>query len=76
MKIQVLTSEGCVGCNKIEKMLDELDVNYELIDISKNSKILEKFPIFIAPAVIIDDVLSFTGVPKMEELMEKLNSSF
>ena len=72
MKIQVLTSEGCTGCDKIEKMLGELDVNCELVDISKKPEFLEKFPVFVAPAVIIDDVLAFTGVPRMEELEKRL----
>jgi len=73
VKVQVLTTEGCVGCNKIEKMLDELDVKYKIIDITKNPEFLEKFPIFVAPAVIIDDTLAFTGVPKMVELKEKID---
>ncbi len=72
MKVQVLTSEGCTGCDKIEKILDDLDVNYELVDISKKPEFLEKFPVFVAPAVIIDDVLAFTGVPRIEELKERL----
>ena len=72
MKIQILISEGCIGCNKIEKMFDDLGVDYELIDISKNPKFLEKFPIFVAPGVVIDDKLAFTGVPKMSELIEKI----
>ncbi len=72
MKIQVITSEGCVGCDKIEKMLDELGVDFEVVDITKNHKILEKFPVFTAPAVIKNDEIIFTGIPKRKELVEKL----
>ncbi|WP_299291527.1 thioredoxin family protein [Nitrosopumilus sp.] len=72
MKIQLITSEGCVGCEKIEKMLDEFRIDYELVDVAKNPRILEKFPVFMAPALIKNDEIVFTGVPKREEFLKKL----
>jgi len=34
---------------------------------------LEKYPIFTAPGIIIDDKLEFTRIPKKQELLEKLS---
>lgn len=74
MKIQVLTSEGCSGCNKIEKMLAEFNVKYELMDIATNPEILKKITVFTAPVVIIDGKLAFTGVPSKKELSQKIKN--
>ena len=68
MKVQVLTSEGCTGCEKLENMLKDFGIKFELIDVSVNPEILEKFPVFMAPALVIDEKLVLTGVPKKEEL--------
>jgi len=74
LKIQVLTSEGCSGCDKIEEMLDDLDVKYELIDIAKSSEILKRIMVFTAPSVLIDDELAFSGVPSKKELFQKIKN--
>ena len=53
-------------------MLNELDIQYDLIDVTEKPEYLEKYPIFTAPALIIDGKLEFTGVPKKEDLKKKL----
>lgn len=72
MKVQILTTPGCSGCAKAEKMLDEMNVNYEVIDVTENPKILEKYPIMTAPGIVINGKLEFTGVPSKDELKKKL----
>lgn len=72
MKVRILTTPGCSGCAKVEKMLDELRVKYQVIDVTKNPKILEKYPIMTAPGIVINGKLEFTGVPNKEELKKKL----
>ena len=72
MKVQILTTPGCSGCAKVEKMLDGMKVKYELIDITKNPTILQKYPIMAAPGIVIDGALEFTGVPSEKELKRKL----
>lgn len=74
MQVKVLTSEGCVGCQKLEKMLNEFEIKYELIDVTSNPEYLEKYPIFMAPGLVIDGELEFSGVPKKEELLQKLRN--
>lgn len=72
MKVRILTTPGCTGCAKVEKMLDEMKVKYETIDVTKSPKILEKYPILAAPGIVINGRLEFTGVPSKEELKKKL----
>lgn len=76
MKIQILTTPGCSNCNVLEKMLDELGVNYTLIDVTQQPQFLEKYPIFTAPGLVINDKLEFTGIPKLNELKKKLTDNW
>ena len=72
MKVEVLTTPDCSNCSVVEKMLDEMKVSYEVIDVTEKPEYLEKYPIFTAPGVVIDGKLEFTGVPKKKELIEKI----
>lgn len=73
MKVQVLTTPGCSACNTLEKMLDKLGIRYDLIDVTEKPEFLEKYPIFTAPGLVIDDKLEFTGIPKFDKLQQKLS---
>jgi len=53
-------------------MLDEMKIPYQVIDVTEKPEYLEKFPIFTAPGLVINDKLEFTGIPKKEELIAKL----
>ena len=68
MKVEVLTTPGCSNCKVLEKMLDNLGISYNLIDVTEKSEYLEKYPIFTAPGLVIDGKLEFTGIPKLEDL--------
>ena len=72
MKVQILTTPGCSSCIKVEEMLDEMKVKYEIVDITKNPKILEKYQVMTAPGIVIDGKLEFSGVPSKEELKKKV----
>ncbi len=72
MKIEILTTPGCANCNVVEKMLDEMKVQYDIIDVTEKPEYLEKYPIYTAPGIVINEKLEFTGVPKKQELAEKL----
>lgn len=71
MKVEVLTTPDCSNCSTLEKMLDELEISYEVIDVTEKPKYLEKYPIYTAPGLVIDEKLEFTGIPKKKELKEK-----
>lgn len=72
MNVLVLTTPGCSNCQVLEKMLDDLDVKYQIVDVTENPEYLEKYPMFTAPGLVIDEKLAFTGIPKKEELLAKL----
>ena len=71
MKVEVLTTPGCTNCSVLEKMLDDLDISYDVIDVTEKPEYLEKYPIFTAPGLVIDEKLEFTGIPKKKELKKK-----
>ncbi|MDH3793747.1 MAG: thioredoxin family protein [Nitrosopumilus sp.] len=54
-------------------MLDDMKISYDVIDVTEKPEYLEKYPIFTAPGIVIDDKLEFTGIPKKQELLEKLS---
>ena len=73
--VQILTTPSCSGCITVEKMLDRIGVKYELIDVTKNPEILQKYPIMTAPGIVINGKLEFVGVPKEQELTEKIRGA-
>jgi len=75
MKIEILTTPDCSNCSVVEKMLDEMKVSYEVIDVTEKPEYLDKYPIFTAPGIVINEKLEFTGVPKKEKLIEKINQT-
>lgn len=72
MKVEILTTPACSSCNIVEKMLDELGVLYTTIDVTEKPEYLQKYPIFTAPGIVIDNKLEFIGVPTKKELITKL----
>ena len=73
-KVQILTTPDCANCSVVEKMLDGMNIPYEVIDVTEKPEYLQKYPIFTAPGIVIDEKLEFTGVPKKQELVQKLKS--
>ncbi len=47
------------------------DLVYDM-DVDEKPEYLEKYPIYTAPGIVINEKLEFTGVPKKQELVEKL----
>jgi len=72
MKVEVLTTPGCSNCKVLENMLEKLGISYDLIDVTEKSEYLEKFPIFMAPGLVIDGKLRSTGIPKIEDLKKMI----
>jgi len=68
MKVEILTTSDCSNCQILEKMLDELGISYDLIDIAEKPEYLKRYPIFTAPGLVIDGKLEFVGVPKKDRL--------
>ena len=49
-----------------------MKIKNEIIEITKNPKILQKYQVMTAPGIVINGKLEFTGIPKEEELWKKL----
>ena len=73
VKVEILTTPGCTSCVKVEKMLDELDVKYKVIDVTKKPELVQKYNFMTAPGVVINGKLEFSGVPSKEALKDKLS---
>jgi glutaredoxin len=73
MKIEILTTPDCSNCKELEKMLDKMNVSYKVIDVTEKPEYLQKYPIFTAPGLVINDKLEFTGIPKQKDLEKILN---
>ena len=71
--IEILTTPLCGNCKVVETMMDEMKIPYEVIDVTEKPEYLEKYPIFTAPGIVIDNKLEFTGIPKKQELLKKLS---
>ncbi|GIU68171.1 MAG: hypothetical protein KatS3mg001_021 [Candidatus Pacearchaeota archaeon] len=76
VRVQILTTPGCTGCAKVEKMLDELGVKYTVIDVTKKPALVKKYKLMTAPGTIINGKLAFSGVPSKKALVEKLGKKF
>ncbi len=74
MKVEVLTTPGCTNCSVLEKMLDDFGISYDVIDVTEKPEYLEKYPIFTAPGLVVNEKLEFTGIPKKKELIEKFRN--
>lgn len=73
MKVEILTTPDCTNCSILERMLNDIGVSYEKIDVTEKPEYLEKYPIYNAPGLVLDGKLEFTGIPKKEKLVEILN---
>lgn len=72
MKIEILTTPACSNCSIAEKILDEMGLSYKTIDVTENPEYLQKYPIFTAPGIVVNDKLEFAGLPNKKELVKRL----
>ena len=75
MKVEILTTPDCSNCSILEKMLDEMNISYDIVDVTEKPEYFQKYSIFTAPGVVIDGKLEFTGIPSRKKLFEKLGKS-
>ncbi len=76
MKVQILTTPDCSNCSVVERMLDEMKVSYEVIDVTTHPEYLQKYPIFTAPGIVINGKLEFTGIPKKEKILDVIKNQY
>ena len=72
MKVEILTTPDCTNCSILERMLNDIGVLFEKIDVTEKPEYLKKYPIYTAPGLVLNGKLEFTGIPKKEKLVEIL----
>jgi len=76
--IEMFTSPGCANCPAVKKMLSELtkelegDITVEEVDITAEPTRASQYGVMSVPAVAINGILKFVGVPKREELKKAI----
>jgi len=76
--IEMLTSPGCANCPAVKKLLKELtaelkgDITVEEVDITVEPTRAAQYGVMSVPAVAINGILKFVGVPKREELKKAI----
>ncbi|MGI0040595.1 MAG: glutaredoxin family protein [Nitrosopumilaceae archaeon] len=70
MKVEILTTPDCVNCSILEKMLDEIGVSYEKIDVTEKPEYLQKYPIYTAPGLVLNGKLEFTGYQRKKNSLK------
>lgn len=72
--VEEFMSPGCVGCPAVKEMLKELSIELEgkltveEVDITVDTARATQYGIMSVPAVAINGILKFVGVPRKEEL--------
>ena len=80
--LEEFMSPGCVGCPAVKEMLKSLseelsgEITVEEVDITVDTTRAAQYGIMSVPAIAINGVLKFMGVPKKEELKKALMEEF
>ena len=80
--VEDFSSPGCVECPAVKAMLEELsaEVECELIieevDISTDATRAAQYGIMSVPAIAINGVLKFVGLPDKAELKKAITDEF
>lgn len=80
--VEEFMSPGCVGCPAVKQILKELseelsgEITVEEVDITVDTTRAAQYGIMSVPAIVINGVLKFMGVPKKEELKKALEEEF
>jgi thioredoxin 1 len=76
--VEEFMSPGCVGCPAVKEMLEELSDEFgeklivEEVDITVDTARAAQYGIMSVPAVAVNGILKFMGVPGKEELKKAI----
>ena len=83
IEIKILTAPGCTTCDQAKALVQKFveqgkrdfpGLSYRTIDMVESPEIGARYGILSTPAIIINDILTFRGVPKEKALRKKLES--
>ncbi len=76
--VEEFMSPGCVGCPAVREMLEELSGEFsdkltvEEVDITVDTTRATQYGIMSVPAIAINGILKFVGIPSKEELKKAI----
>lgn len=76
--VEEFMSPGCVGCPAVKAMLEGFSVEFkdklivEEVDITVDTARATQYGIMSVPALAINGILKFVGVPSKEELKKAI----
>ena len=83
IEIKILTAPGCTICDRAEALVQKCveqgaqdfpGLSYRNIDVVESPEIGARYGVLSIPAIIINDILAFRGVPDEKALRKKLES--
>ena len=83
IEIQILTAPGCTTCDQAKALVqnfveqearDFTELSYRTIDVVESPEIGAQYGVLSIPAIVINDILAFRGVPKKKALRKRLES--
>ena len=80
IKIEVFTAPGCAKCGRAKDVLRDMvserqDVEWREVDILQDMDYAVDLGVLSTPAIAINGVLVFTGLPSQKKLLHALESS-
>lgn len=77
IKIELLTMPGCGHCAAAKETVDKIKIDFqemevEIIDVTENPEVSQKYMLMSAPGIVINGKLEFTGGVREEELRKRL----
>lgn len=77
IKLELLTMPGCVHCAAAKETVKKVKTSFpemmvEIIDVTENPEVAQKYMLMSAPGVVINGKLEFIGGVKEEALRKKV----
>ncbi len=79
MKMEILFVPGCTCCDHVisdaRDLKKEFSLDIEVIDVTVRLEMLERYPIFSSPGIVINSELVHTGDIKKEKLRKLIQEA-
>ena len=73
MNVMIIATKDCSHYTNLEKELDDLGVEYQLVYVEEAPELVQKYAIRHSPNLVVNDEVKFRRQPTEHELRECLN---
>lgn len=70
MDVKVIATNLCSHRPNLERELQDLGIDYELVIAEEHPEVIEKYGVRHSPNLVVDDEVVFRGQPSEHELRE------